>query len=617
MGLKLKFAFFRVNVLLLLILFSTNFALENWKDSKDFEKFQQFIIKYNKNYESEEELEKRFGYFKQSLKFIEENKDKVSHKIGINKFSDISEEEWHKIHPPLNLSGLEFLKEKGRLFLSQIEQKENNYPDTLDFRTQDKVTHVKNQNPCNTCLIFSTIATIEAQYKNKVGVLESFSEQQLLDCTDYHIKCESLIDLVRIFQYYGKLKYLYKEEFYKYKLKDNKKNCKSFEQAKQSVKNEAIRLNSVKFNTIFYDDRSLSIDEIKYLLNKIQGPIVVAIDSALIYGYVGDIIKTNPEKCSSGGQQNHAVTIVGYGLDTDGSTYWIIKNSYGKDWGESGYFRVLAGENLCMIENYTIIPDTNSLDFYGWCSMEGCIECSNSDSCSKCGMGYYLEGNTCKKCIDNCMECTNAKECEKCDIWGGYYLNSNKCSKCQEPYELCETNYLYCKDYYYLDKKSDPPCVKSKYNNCQKSEMTASGEVCVMCDNGYGVFSNNGKTECKKCTISNCRTCFFNKDGNEECRKCIEGYSEPLLSNPIYSSCSKCKDGCNYCLKKDSNYRDEDGICFDCPENCKKCELIFEDTFESICTESDTTDEINPNPLCDTMEIYNIYLVSILLMLLL
>ena len=104
MNKRIIFPFFRAKTfLLLLFLFSNDFALENWKDSKDFEKFQQFMIKYNKNYESEEELKKRFGYFKESLKFIEENKDKVSHEIGINKFSDISKSELQKMYPPLSL----------------------------------------------------------------------------------------------------------------------------------------------------------------------------------------------------------------------------------------------------------------------------------------------------------------------------------------------------------------------------------------------------------------------------------------------------------------------------------------------------------------------------------
>nr|CAC18646.1 cathepsin B-like protease 1 [Giardia intestinalis] len=47
----------------------------------------------------------------------------------------------------------------------------------------------------------------------------------------------------------------------------------------------------------------------------------------------------------------HALEIVGYGTTDDGTDYWIIKNSWGPDWGENGYFRIVRGVNECRIED--------------------------------------------------------------------------------------------------------------------------------------------------------------------------------------------------------------------------------------------------------------------------
>lgn len=45
---------------------------------------------------------------------------------------------------------------------------------------------------------------------------------------------------------------------------------------------------------------------------------------------------------------NHAVLAVGYG-EEDGMKYWLVKNSWGKDWGDEGYFKIEAGVNMCGI----------------------------------------------------------------------------------------------------------------------------------------------------------------------------------------------------------------------------------------------------------------------------
>ncbi|PKA50333.1 KDEL-tailed cysteine endopeptidase CEP1 [Apostasia shenzhenica] len=39
----------------------------------------------------------------------------------------------------------------------------------------------------------------------------------------------------------------------------------------------------------------------------------------------------------------HCVTIICYGTTYDGEKYWILKNSWGRGWGENGFIRILRG----------------------------------------------------------------------------------------------------------------------------------------------------------------------------------------------------------------------------------------------------------------------------------
>jgi len=66
----------------------------------------------------------------------------------------------------------------------------------------------------------------------------------------------------------------------------------------------------------------------------------------------------------SGGELGgHAIRILGWG-EENGTPYWLVANSWNYDWGDKGYFKILAGSDECGIESGVVgglprLPSSN------------------------------------------------------------------------------------------------------------------------------------------------------------------------------------------------------------------------------------------------------------------
>lgn len=86
------------------------------------------------------------------------------------------------------------------------------------------------------------------------------------------------------------------------------------------------------------------------MVTQIQtSPISVCVAAETWNFYTGGVVTT------CGKSVDHCVQAVGY--EADSTPYWIVRNSWGKTWGEQGYIYVEAGENMCQIASDATVVD--------------------------------------------------------------------------------------------------------------------------------------------------------------------------------------------------------------------------------------------------------------------
>jgi cathepsin F len=110
---------------------------------------------------------------------------------------------------------------------------------------------------------------------------------------------------------------------------------------------------AVVTNVANYNSISGESGSYQQLSSASGGPLSVCVDASTWQNYQGGVLST------CGNSVDHCVQTTGYGNYGQQGAYWNVRNSWGADWGESGYIWIAIGQDLCSIGDYVTVVSDN------------------------------------------------------------------------------------------------------------------------------------------------------------------------------------------------------------------------------------------------------------------
>jgi len=292
------------------------------------EQFIEFQHKYSKVYAADEFL-LRYDVFRDNLKRIDEmNAGLASPVFGVTKFMDLSPVEFKDLYlmkKPVNTQHLRAEKPAPQVYNNPI-------PSSFDWRNKGAVTPVYNQGQCGSCWAFSTTENIESMWFLAGNSMTELAMQQIVDCDTSDDGCGGG-DPPTAYQYVISAGGMEPLSDYPYTAEDG--NCNF--QASEVV----AKISSWQYATQSNDEAAMA----SFLVA--NGPLSICVDASSWQYYSSGIIMQG----SCGQSLDHCVQATGYATDSSGTPYWIVRNSWGSDWGLNGYLYVERGDNVCGISD--------------------------------------------------------------------------------------------------------------------------------------------------------------------------------------------------------------------------------------------------------------------------
>eukprot|EP00730_Choanoeca_flexa_P000535 TRINITY_DN10238_c0_g1_i4.p1 TRINITY_DN10238_c0_g1~~TRINITY_DN10238_c0_g1_i4.p1 ORF type:complete len:373 (+),score=52.05 TRINITY_DN10238_c0_g1_i4:70-1188(+) len=274
--------------------------------------------------------------------------------FGINKFAD-------RCQAPSGISresSIPLLKSSNDDCAHVVLQRlpTENLPESFDWREDPRsvITTITNQAQCGGCWAFATSETVQAMWAiagNPPIGSGLLSTQQILSCNNNgEYGCGggqigfAMEWLLSISKNQGGLE---ADSSFKFACSDG---CEDGMPPCPDVQGPLATINSTcrYYKT---DKENVTEDQMAAFVAN-YGPLAIKVDADPWNGYTGGIVRYHCSPLQTSG--DHAVQIVGFGVDKTGPypiDYWIVRNSWGADWGEDGYIRLYRGENTCGVLN--------------------------------------------------------------------------------------------------------------------------------------------------------------------------------------------------------------------------------------------------------------------------
>jgi len=288
--------------------------------------FTAWKAQFNKQYSTAEEEALRFENFKLSIDRAQARNSKSgAATFGLTKYSDMTPEEFKS-------TLLGYVRPAERSDVGVLPTNPDiAVPQTLDWRNQNMVTPVKNQEQCGSCWAFSVTENIESMYcmKNQIDctTFAPLSPQEIVDCDTTDAGCDGG-DPPTAYQFVIQEGGLEDDSDYPYTGQDGTCNFQA---------------NLVKVTISNWQYATQNSDESTMQNNLVSwGPLSICVDAEPWQDYTGGVLMASD--CSN--QLDHCVQLVGYDM-TQSTPFWIVRNSWGTDWGENGYIRLQYGQDTC------------------------------------------------------------------------------------------------------------------------------------------------------------------------------------------------------------------------------------------------------------------------------